>query len=90
MKKLIRANRNREDFVESEEAIMGASADEAFNEELDNLKADFDYIMEGLEKMDRDGKSKEALGLVLNFQDSIGGMIEDIAGQISGAGSPEE
>jgi hypothetical protein len=81
-----------EDFEEGleEVAIMGASADEAFGEELDNLKADFDYIMEGLEKMDRDGKSKEALGLVLNFQDSIRDMTEDIASQISGSSNPDD
>ena len=40
--------------------------DEALDAAIDDLKSDFDYIVDGLDKLSRDGVGKEALTIALN------------------------
>jgi len=71
-----------------EDDIMGAegggSKEEAFDEGLSDLKSDFDYAMDGLDKMARDGNTDEALSLVLEFSSGVAGIISKIVDGISG------
>lgn len=55
--------------------------DSPLDDNISDLKADFDYIIEGLEKLGRMGsdKSKEALSVSLE----LSGMLSDITSEIS-------
>ncbi len=44
---------------EEDEAIMSAESDSGIQEEFDNLKDDFNFILEGFEQLTRLGKDKE-------------------------------
>ena len=70
------------------ESVLGAEDDSAtggYDDSVDNLKADFDYVIEGLDKMSRMGgaKEKEALALVLEFSASVTNMINSVAGSVT-------
>lgn len=47
---------------------------EALDEALADIKADFDYIIDGLEKLDRDGNGKEALTIALDIRTDLMGI----------------
>ena len=62
--------------------LRAASDQESpLDDNIGDLKADFDYIIEGLEKLGRMGsdKSKEALSVSLE----LSGMLSDITSEIS-------
>ena len=62
--------------------LRAASDQESpLDDNIGDLKADFDYIIEGLEKLGRMGsdKSKEALSVSLE----LSGMLGDITSEIS-------
>lgn len=48
---------------------------------MDELEADFDYIMDGLEKLSRMGADKEKEALSVSLE--LSGMLTDINNQIS-------
>lgn len=58
---------------------------EAFDESIDNLGANFDYLVDGLEKLSRDGGEgqSQALQLVLEANTAIEGIIQKIASAIT-------
>ena len=58
---------------------------EAFDESIDNLQSNFDYVVEGLEKLSRDGGEgqSQALQLVLEANTAIEGIIQKIAAVIT-------
>lgn len=58
---------------------------EAFNNALDNLKDDIDYVIDGFEAISRQGKEGEnaALQLILQMNESVSAMMKDIADKIA-------
>lgn len=58
-----------------------SNPDSPLDENIDDLKADFDYVLDGLEKLGRMGsdKSKGALSISLELSD----MLNDINNEIS-------
>lgn len=46
---------------------------------MSDLKADFDYILDGLEKLGRDGNGKEALAIALDISAELAGDINRVA-----------
>lgn len=56
-----------------------SNPDSVLDEKLDNVKADFDYIVDGLEKLSRMGLEKDALAIV----DSLQNMLDEANSQIS-------
>lgn len=58
---------------------------EAFDESIDNLQSNFDYVVEGLEKLSRDGGEgqSQALQIVLEANTAIEGIIQKIAAVIT-------
>lgn len=54
-------------------------------EAIDALKEDFDYIISGLEKLDRTGASESNEGLIIaeNIQDNLQDAISQIASKIA-------
>lgn len=53
--------------------------DEALDAAIDDLKSDFDYIVDGLDKLSRDGVGKEALTIALNLSDELSSITSQIA-----------
>jgi hypothetical protein len=53
--------------------------DEALDAAIDDLKSDFDYIVDGLDKLSRDGVGKEALTIALNLSAELSNIISQIA-----------
>lgn len=56
---------------------------EAFDEAMGNLEDDFAYVIDGLEKLSRDGNSSEALQLVLEMSSAVQTMTDKIAAAIA-------
>lgn len=53
--------------------------DEALDAAIDDLKSDFDYIVDGLDKLSRDGIGKEALTIALNLSAELSDITSQIA-----------
>lgn len=53
--------------------------DEALDAAIDDLKSDFDYIVDGLDKLSRDGVGKEALTIALNLSAELSNITSQIA-----------
>lgn len=53
--------------------------DEALDAAIDDLKSDFDYIVDGLDKLSRDGIGKEALTIALNLSAELSNITSQIA-----------
>lgn len=64
------------------------AADESGNSKLqdmmDNLKEDFDYIISGLEKLDRTGASESNDGLIIaeGLSDALQSVVSEIADKL--------
>lgn len=56
-----------------------SNPDSVLDEKLDNVKADFDYIIDGLDKLSRMGLEKDALAIV----DSLQNTLVEITSQVS-------
>lgn len=65
--------------------VAATEQNEALDEAIDNLKADFDYIIEGLEKLGRTSKDKsnEALGIALSISENLSAATQDVADAIT-------
>ena len=64
--------------------IRSASdSDSALDETLSELKSDFDYILDGLEKLSRIGSEKEALTIAIDLSDLLTGIDGRIANTIT-------
>lgn len=61
--------------------IRAASVEnEALGELLDGVESDFDYLISGLEKLDRDGAhNADAMDIANKLSNGIQSCIEDIA-----------
>ena len=59
--------------------------DNIFDDELSDLKEDFDYVVSGLEKLSRSGAnaSQDALAIIENISNDLSASISDIADRIS-------
>lgn len=57
---------------------------EAFEEALDNVQDNFDYAIDGLDKLSRDGGEGQslALQLALELNSAVDAIIQKIAGNI--------
>jgi hypothetical protein len=64
--------------------IKAAEEPSALEESLDGLKDDFNYIMDGLDKLSRTGddSAKAALSIALSLSDAIENHIEQVSSQI--------
>jgi len=64
--------------------IRAADEPSALDDCLDNLKDDFDYVMDGLDKLSRTGgdSAKAALSIALSLSDTIENHIEQVSSQI--------
>ena len=51
--------------------IRAASSDSVLDEKLDDIKADFDYAMDGLDKLSRIGLEKDALRIADELHDAL-------------------
>ena len=58
------------------------SADDRFNDAIDELEADFDYLMESIDKMVREGNMASAMELVTNVKNTINDSIGNATDQI--------
>lgn len=65
-------------------AATGERSD-GYNEALESVEGNFDYAMEGFEKLARDGKEGEraAMQLMLELNSAIEGVIQKIANTIT-------
>lgn len=64
--------------------IKAAEDPSALDDCISNLKDDFDYIMDGLDKLNRTGgdSAKSALSIALSLSDAIANHIEQVSSQI--------
>ena len=53
--------------------------EEALDAAIGDLKSDFDYIVDGLDKLSRDGIGKEALTIALNLSAELSNITSQIA-----------
>ena len=60
--------------------------DAIFNDKMDQLKDDFDYIQSGLEKLNRSGMTNEADTIINNLGMQFQSTIADVADQITSRG----
>lgn len=65
--------------------IAAEQNDNGIDEILSDLKDDFTYISDGIEKMNRMGgdSAKNALSIAVNFRDTLQTVISEIANEIS-------
>lgn len=70
----------------TKQPVLAATAEhsDGYNEAQDRLQANFDYAMDGFEKLAMDGKDGEqqALQLMLELNDAVESAIQHIAGTI--------
>lgn len=59
-----------------------AEKNEALEEAIDDLKADFNYIIDGLEKLQRDGKGKEALTIALDMSTELKNITDRVVSSV--------
>lgn len=66
--------------------VIAATDDrsDGYNEANDNLQANFDYAMDGFDKLARDGKEGEqkSIQLMLELNNAIESVIESIASTV--------
>lgn len=64
--------------------IRAADEPSALDDCLDTLKDDFDYVMDGLDKLSRTGgdSAKAALSIALSLSDTIENHIEQVSNEI--------
>jgi hypothetical protein len=65
--------------------IVGATdIDDRLKDMIDNLKADFDYIVDGLDKLSRSGNSamNESISIGQSLQDDLDRCINEIADKV--------
>lgn len=64
--------------------ITAATDDSKLIEMLDILKDDFDYVVSGLEKLDRTGASESNDGLIIaeKLADALQSAVSDIADKL--------
>ena len=65
--------------------VAAEAADNGLDEALDNLKADFDYILSGLEKLGRSGAnaSNDALAIAETISNALTDFTNQIASAVS-------
>lgn len=65
--------------------IMSAEEDSKLLDTVDDLKSDFDYIVSGLEKLDRSGAEAQNNGLIIaeNLRDTFQNVIANIADDVT-------
>ncbi len=76
-------------IISSTKSIKAASEDDKdaiFNDKMDQLKDDFDYIQSGLEKLNRSGMTNEADTIINNLGMQFQSIIADVADQITSRG----
>lgn len=64
--------------------VASTATDDAFKDLIDNLKADFDYIVEGLDKLSRSGNSaiSESISIGQSLQSDLDDFIAQIADKV--------
>lgn len=76
-------------IISSTKPIKAASEDDKdaiFNDKMDQLKDDFDYIQSGLDKLNRSGMTNEADTIINNLGMQFQSIIADVADQITSRG----
>lgn len=76
-------------IISSTKSIKAASEDDKdaiFNDKMDQLKDDFDYIQSGLDKLNRSGMTNEADTIINNLGMQFQSIIADVADQITSRG----
>ena len=64
--------------------IRAASdTDSVLEEKMDNIKADFDYAMDGLDKLSRMGLEKSALVITDKLHNALLSIVESISDEIT-------
>lgn len=76
--------RNREVINMKRRIVASTATDDAFKDLIDNLKADFDYIVEGLDKLSRSGNSaiSESISIGQSLQSNLDDFIAQIADKV--------
>lgn len=64
--------------------------DTRFEDGFNALKDDFDYLLDGLDKLDRDNATLEALEVIGEVSRSINGAISQVSKVLQSAGGNEE
>lgn len=73
----------------STKPVKAASEDDKdaiFNDKMDQLKDDFNYIQSGLDKLNRSGMTNEADTIINNLGMQFQSIIADVADQITSRG----
>lgn len=71
-------------IVESNEAIMAenTAAEDQFNDLVGNVESDFDYLVDTMDKLVREGDMTSAMNILTNIHDFINNEIETAVGNI--------
>lgn len=59
-----------------------SDSDFVLEEKMDNIKADFDYAMDGLDKLSRMGLAMAALTIAEGFHNALLSAVESISDEI--------
>lgn len=62
--------------------IAASEPDSALDEKLDDIKADFDYAVDGLDKLNRMGLEKAAITIAEELHNSLLAAVESISDAI--------
>lgn len=76
-------------IISNTKPVKAASKDDKdaiFNDKMDQLKDDFDYIQSGLDKLNRSGMTNEADTIINNLGMQFQSIIADVADQITSRG----
>ena len=63
--------------------IAATEGDSKLQDMISDLKDDFDYILSGIERLDRTGSSGEALTLAEDMSSQFRMLVSDIADKIA-------
>lgn len=61
---------------------VASDTDSVLEEKMDSIKADFDYAMDGLDKLSRMGLEKAALAIAEELHNSLLSIVESISDEI--------
>lgn len=63
-------------------AASDSDSDSVLDDKMNSIKADFDYAMDGLEKLNRMGFEKAALAIAEELHNSLLSIVESISDEI--------
>ncbi len=59
--------------------------EDVFKDSVNNLKDDFDYVLSGLDRLNRSGNLSDSLSIIQELEEHLNDVIDEIASMVQEA-----